>query len=317
MLEITKTEGATLTTTQNSDIWSAYLAELDASDKTRATYEKALRAYRAYLTERGLSPLEVTREAVIAYRDALKAERKPATVNAYLSAVRSFYRWTESRRIYPNVAANVKGVKTSGRSAKQSLTLEQARRLSGIKHEGLAGLRDRAMVNLMLRRGLRTIEVSRANIGDIRQAGGRAVLYVQGKGYSDKGEFVVLSDELVTQIYAYLEARGESDPAAPLFASTSNNNRGGRLTTNSISVAAKRAMAEAGIAGAGFTAHSLRHTAVTFSLLGGATVQEAQAMARHANISTTMIYAHNIDRLEAKGERAADSYLDGAMEQIA
>jgi integrase len=44
------------------------------------------------------------------------------------------------------------------------------------------------------------------------------------------------------------------------------------------------------------TAHSLRHTAVTLSLLGGKSLQEVQQFARHTNIATTQIYAHNLDR---------------------
>lgn len=81
------------------------------------------------------------------------------------------------------------------------------------------------------------------------------------------------------------------------------------MTTRSISRIAKKLMGEAGIDSPRITAHSLRHTAVTFALLGGASVQDVQQMARHADISTTMIYAHNLDRMSAKAERAADAYL--------
>jgi integrase len=58
------------------------------------------------------------------------------------------------------------------------------------------------------------------------------------------------------------------------------------------------------------TAHSLRHTAITLALVGGATVQQAQAMARHANINTTMIYAHNLERMDRAAEDALSGLLD-------
>ena len=58
------------------------------------------------------------------------------------------------------------------------------------------------------------------------------------------------------------------------------------------------------------TAHSLRHTAITFSLLGGASVQEAMHLARHKSIETTLRYAHNIDRIKNAPERRIDSYID-------
>ena len=86
-------------------------------------------------------------------------------------------------------------------------------------------------------------------------------------------------------------------------------NRGGRMTTRSISRIAKQAMREQGIDSPRLTAHSMRHTAVTLALLGGATVQETQAMARHASVTTTMRYAHNLDRAEAKAEHSVDAVL--------
>ena len=59
---------------------------------------------------------------------------------------------------------------------------------------------------------------------------------------------------------------------------------------------------EAGYNSEKLTAHSLRHTAVTLSLLGGNTLQEVQQFARHTDISTTQIYAHNLDRAKNKCE---------------
>lgn len=58
---------------------------------------------------------------------------------------------------------------------------------------------------------------------------------------------------------------------------------------------------------------SLRHTSVTYALLGGATVEETQKMARHADISTTMVYAHHVDRIRSNAEAKTSSYLDEAL----
>ena len=295
------------------DIWEAYLAQVDGTDRTRSTYRAGIRRFSSWLAERGLGALEADRSTILAYRQSMEEEGlKPSTINTYLSAVRGFYRWTDAEKIFPNVADGVRGEKQADGGARDALTLDQARRV--LADEGatdVKGLRDRAMVNLMLRRGLRTVEVARADIGDIRQRGGEAVLYVQGKGYSDKSAFVVLGDEALQPIYDYLDARGEHDPAAPLFASCSHRDEGGRMSTRSISRVVKERMEACGLSSARLTAHSLRHTAVTFSLLGGASLQEAQAMARHSNIQTTMIYAHNLDRMKAGGEHAVDQLLEG------
>lgn len=293
------------------DVWTAYLTELDSSEKTRASYERALRVFSSWLEAHGLEPFQATRETIINYRDSLKDNHRAATVNAYLTAVRSFYTWTETRRIYPNVAQGIKGERMNSRSPKEALTKEQAERLLQAPEEAqdVARARDYAIVNLMTRRGLRTCEVARADVGDIRQVNGKAVLYVQGKGFSSKGDFVVLGEECLKPINAYLMARGKVEDSEPLFTAVGNRNGGGRMSTRSISRIAKQSMSAAGINSPRLTAHSLRHTAVTFALLGGATPQEVQAMARHADISTTMIYAHNLERTEAKAECAADAYL--------
>lgn len=293
------------------DVWTAYLTELDSSEKTRASYERALRVFSSWLEAQGLEPFQATRETIINYRDSLKDNHRAATVNAYLTAVRSFYAWTETRRIYPNVAQGIKGERMNSRSPKEALTKEQAERLLQAPEEAqdVARARDYAIINLMTRRGLRTCEVARADVGDIRQVNGKAVLYVQGKGFSSKGDFVVLGEECLEPINAYLMARGKVEDSEPLFTAVGNRNSGGRMSTRSISRIAKQSMSAAGINSPRLTAHSLRHTAVTFALLGGATPQEVQAMARHADISTTMIYAHNLERTEAKAECAADAYL--------
>lgn len=292
------------------DLYELFERELDASEKTRATYARSLRQWRRFLEARGETEAEATRETVLAYRDELQeAGKSAATVNAYLTAVRALYAWLEARKIYPNVAAGIKGQRRNPNSPKDALTREQAARLLDKQPETLQEKRDYALVNLLLRRGLRTVEAARANIGDVRQVNGQAVLYVQGKGYADKGDFVVLNEACLVPLYAYLEARGEKDPSAPLFAGIGNRNKGGRMSTRAISRLVKEAMQREGISSANLTAHSLRHTAVTFALLGGASVQEAQAMARHRNISTTLIYAHNLDRMDAAAEHALDAYL--------
>ena len=90
--------------------------------------------------------------------------------------------------------------------------------------------------------------------------------------------------------------RGTTDETEPLFTSLSNHNRGERLTTRSISGIVKSRLKKAGYNSSRLTAHSLRHTAVTLSLLAGKNLAEVQQFARHINISTTMIYNHALDK---------------------
>ena len=312
MNEIQQVNADLRQTDNDGRIIEAFLHQLDAAEKTRATYERSLRAWRSYLAETGESIMTSTRRTVLAYKTSLEAAKKAATVNAYLSAVRSLYAFLEAEGIKPNIAASVKGVRRSAASPKDALTIAQARELLADKPgEGatVEQLRDYAILNLLTRRGLRTVEAVRANIGDIRQVNGEAVLYVQGKGYSDKSDFVILNQACLGPLYAYLEARGCRDPEAPLFAGIGNRNQGGRMTTRTVSRIVKEAFKLHGIEAASLTAHSLRHTAVTLALLADAPLQEVQAMARHKSINTTMIYAHNLNRMRAGAEHAIDGLL--------
>lgn len=288
---------------------AAFLAELDATEKTRTTYERALRQYASWMEHEGVTLDHATVATVQAYKRCLVASKSTNTTRTYLVAVRSLHRWIHERTGYPDVAKGVKGPKRSAAQAKDALSVTQAKDLLAAPAEGETAKRDKAMVALMMLRGLRTVEIVRADVGDLRQMAGKAVLYVQGKGHADKDDFVVLDGEAERLLRDYLRTRGHVELDAPLFAATGNRNRGGRMTTRSVSRIAKEAMREQGLDSPRLTAHSLRHTAVTLSLVAGATVQEAQAMARHASVSTTMVYAHNLDKLDGRAESALDELL--------
>lgn len=281
----------------SADLFSRFISFLDAKPKTVETYTRALRQLFNYLSLNG-SLQNPTRDDIIAFREELKASgHKPTTVTNYINATRLFFQWTEQEGLYPNIAAHIKGAKLDRDFKKGYLTSRQVKAvLEKVERDSLHGLRDYAMLVLMVTGGLRTIEVSRANIGDLRTAGDNTVLYVQGKGRDEKTEYIKIDAKVEEALRYYLKARGENNPEAPLFASLSNNSRGQRMTTRAISGVVKEHLREAGYDSDKLTAHSLRHTAVTLSLLAGKDITEVQQFARHANIATTMVYNHALDK---------------------
>lgn len=281
----------------SADLFSRFISFLDAKPKTVETYTRALRQLYNYLLLNG-SLQNPTRDDIIAFREELKASgHKPTTVTNYINATRLFFQWTEQEGLYPNIAAHIKGAKLDRDFKKSYLTSRQVKAvLEKVERDSLHGLRDYAMLVLMVTGGLRTIEVSRANIGDLRTAGDNTVLYVQGKGRDEKTEYIKIDAKVEDALRYYLKARGENNPEAPLFASLSNNSRGQRMTTRAISGVVKEHLREAGYDSDKLTAHSLRHTAVTLSLLAGRDITEVQQFARHANIATTMVYNHALDK---------------------
>jgi len=92
----------------------------------------------------------------------------------------------------------------------------------------------------------------------------------------------------------------------PLFASTSNRNSGGRLTTRTIRGLVKKQLRGIGLDDSRKSAHSLRHTFATLALSNGAPVTQVQEAMRHKDISTTMVYVHLMNRLKNAAERYVD-----------
>jgi len=278
--------------------WTSYL---DAKPRTIDAYTRNVKSFMLYLSQRGIT--QPQRTDIIAYRDTLKLNLKPATVQAYLQAVKLFFQWTAQEGLYPNVSERIKGATIDAGYKKDCLTTNQiSKLLSGVSRSDLKGKRDYAMLTLMITGGLRTIEVARANVEDLRTVSDFTALYLQGKGHEEKTDYVKVAREVEDAIRDYLKTRGKAAAKEPLFSSTSNRNGGGRMTTRSISRIAKERLLGAGLDSDRLTAHSLRHTAATLNLLNGATVEETMQLLRHGSINTTLIYAHALERANNNSE---------------
>ncbi|WP_407567762.1 tyrosine-type recombinase/integrase (plasmid) [Limosilactobacillus fermentum] len=297
--------------TQNrqEQLFNRFVAFIDASPNTVRTYKTSLKQWFNYLYHQNV--VNPTMDTVRNYRQYLKdTGKKPTTIQNYIIAVKQFFKWTEDEGLYPNIAKHIKGVKISHEHKKDYLTSAQARHvLLTINRDSLKGKRDYAMLALMLTMGLRTVEVSRANVDDIRTQGDAVVLYVQGKGHVEKDAPVRMPGHVESAIREYLKARGAIASGTPLFASTSHNNQGKRMTTRSISGIVKQSFINAGYDSPRLTAHSTRHTSATLNLLNGATLQETQQLLRHVNLQTTEIYAHNLNAIKNKSSQRVDNAI--------
>jgi len=284
-----------------------FIEAQDVSESSRSTYRRELRQFVKWLEQTGRSKRmdQLTRQDILAYKqDLFSSGRSSYTVSGYLVAVRRLYEWLEAEKVYPNIAAGVKGAKKAKGFRRDCLTPSQIREaLDSIDETTAEGRRDYALLNLLARTGLRTVEISRARVQDLRQEAGEAVLWVQGKGRESRDDFVLLVDDTLRPLRDWLASRGPLADTAPLFCSLSPKNYGQALTTRSISRIVKETFRRIGLDDGRLTAHSLRHTAVTLAIKGGASLPQAQAMARHTDPKTTMVYFHNVDRVEAGAER--------------
>lgn len=307
-MELIQVNTDVTTTLKVENLIDAFIADQDTKQSSKRLYKRTLKQYFNYVEKTALQLNSITRANILNYKDSLlNSGLSSLTVGSYLTVVRKFYEWTEANKIYPNVA---KGIKTPNRKQqfkKQPLQPKQAREL--LKHIKSTNKRDYAIINLLLRTGLRTIEVVRANIEDITFKGSQRVLLVHGKGRNEKDNFVVLTDKAFKPIESYLEERGRVNSLEPLFTSTSNNSKGERLSTRTISYIAKEALKAIGLDNKSFTAHSLRHTTAVNILRAGGSLEMAQFTLRHTNPATTQIYTATLNeerRLAHSGEALID-----------
>lgn len=294
------------------DLVQSFLRDQDVKSSSKATYERCLRQFVAWLESTGRieSLADLQRDDLLEYKeDLLQRGRSAYTISLYMTAVRKLFQWLESKKLYPDVAKGVKGAKKPRGHRKDVLSPEEIKKaLEAIDRTTLAGLRDYALLNLLARTGLRTVEVARAKVGDIRQEPGlqrgERVLWIQGKGRDTADEFVVLTKNTLAPLQEYLQVRARNSQEAPLFSSESDRNYMEALSTRTLSRIVKDSLRRSGLDSSRLTAHSMRHTAITLAILGGASPQQAQAMARHTDIKVTLGYFHNLSRVEAAAERA-------------
>lgn len=295
----------------SAKVISSFIDFLDVSALTVKAYRAGISQLLIYLRNEGITTPK--RENILDFKKYLiDSGRKPSTVALYLSAVRRFFAWCEAEGLYPNITAGIKSPKQERGHKRDAFSADELREIiTSIPRQTVEDKRNFALFTLITACGLRTCEIARANVGDIHRIAGVLVLSVQGKGRASKDAFVKLTPTVEKAITEYLSARGAVAENEPLFVSCSRRNFGRRLTTRTISQVCKNAMKAAGFDSRRLTAHSLRHSAVTLALMAGMSLQETQAFARHANIATTTIYAHDVNRLKSLCEAAITSAIFG------
>ncbi len=300
---------ATVSPQRIEELVDRFIASQDVKESSKLLYRRTLKQYFNWVESKSYLLSEIARPQLLEYKEELLSSGMSSlTVGSYITSVRRFYEWTEANKYYPNVAKGIKTPKRKQQFKKQPLLPDQATALLSYYKD--KALRDYAIVNLLLRTGLRTIEVIRANVEDITFKGSQRVLLVQGKGRDERDNFVLLTDKAYQPIAEYLATRGNVNSSEPLFTSTSNNSKGERLSTRTISKIAKEGLKAIGLDERSFTAHSLRHTTAVNILRAGGSLETAQFTLRHSNPATTQIYTATLNeerRLQNSGEALIDS----------
>jgi site-specific recombinase XerD len=218
-------------------------------------------------------------------------ELQKTTQNYHLIALRSFLKFCSKRDIPTLNPTKVELAKTVRKQVTFLTPEELARLFEQPDISTPAGLRDRAILELLFSSGLRVSELVSLNRDHINIK--RREFMVRGKGQKDRPIFI--SPEAAKWLMQYMDQR--KDNVKPLFIRYSGQKKVDlsgnyhRLTVRSVQRLVARYATLAGITKK-VSPHSLRHSFATDLLMNGADLRSVQEMLGHSNIATTQIYTH-------------------------
>lgn len=284
------------TTLKISELIKHFLADQDVRDNSRKLYQSHITQFFLWCSRNSLDGRSLTRSNIVKFKDDMLGKLALATVESKMVVVKKFFSWCEENEYYTDIARRVKLPRMKKRFKKEALNIKQVESLlSVINTTTFIGLRDYAMINLMLRSGLRCIEVSRLDIEDIQEIEGQFVLKIQGKGRLEKDDLVVLTDKALDAINDYLIVRKQLKDGQPLFINMHKHWFGSRITTTNMSCIIKKYLIKAGMDSPNITAHSLRHTAGVLLLEAGEDLYSVQLFLRHTSPKITEVYLKSIE----------------------
>lgn len=268
-------------------------AERGRAPSTIAAYRRDLRAYAAYLRERGRT-LDTARPDdvdgfVVAMRDAGLA---PTTAARRLVAVRTLHRFLLDEDLATSdPVADVEAPSVPRGLPKALSEDEVGRLLSVVVGDDAVARRDRAILEVLYGTGVRVSELVGLSLGDVDLVAAR--MRVFGKG--SKERVVPIGRHAGLALEAWLDEPGRPALAPARWRRRGDaeavflNARGGRLTRQGAWTVVARHGAAAGL-GDRLTPHVLRHSCATHMVDHGADLRIVQELLGHASVSTTQVY---------------------------
>jgi site-specific recombinase XerD len=281
--------------------WEFFAANI-RNQNTRGAYMQAVRQFFTWCEQRGIDQLSQIEPLVIAgFIEDLQHECSAPTVKQRLAAVRMLFDWFVVNQVVPaNPASSVRGPKHVVKKGKTPvLTAGEARELlDSTDTTTVVGLRDRALIGVMVYSFARVSATVGMRVEDYYRSGKRWWLRLHEKG----GKFHEVPAHHNAEAYldAYIEAAGiADDKKGPLFRTALGKTR---LLTNSpmsrndaLRMIKRRARA-AGLSEK-VCCHTFRATGITAYLQNGGTVEKAQAIAAHESPRTTKLYDRTVDEI--------------------
>ncbi|MEI8143318.1 MAG: site-specific tyrosine recombinase/integron integrase [Candidatus Berkelbacteria bacterium] len=246
-----------------------------------------------------IMPSDLTQEVIREYRlhvNRLKDQKgemlKKSTQNYHMLAVRAYLRYLAYRGIVTVSPEKVTVAKADEREI-SFLEGDEINQILAMPAADEAGLRDKALLDLLFSTGLRVSELVSLNVEDLNFE--RDEIAVLGKG--KKFRVVFLSESAKKALADFLATRGYEPEGfsklaeVPLFISSQHS----RLSVRSVERLVHKYAKKAGITKK-VTPHTLRHSFATDLLINGADIRSVQSMLGHSSITTTQVYTHVTDQ---------------------
>ena len=289
-----------------------FLSEVDCKPNTIANYRLTLGLWVEWMTINA-NIKDPSKANLLGYREYLKKEHKVSTIDSYMASLRLFFAYLSAKNIHPNISLGIKRLKKSDDHTRGYLNEAQVKELLTIMpKDTLINKRNYAIVNLMVRTGIRCVEVITLNYVDYIKGIAGFDIKIQRKGRNEKDATIHMTQSIANPINDYLRDRDMIMANDPLFARCGQC-AGQRITTKTISHIVMDSFKMIGVVNPDMTAHSLRHTAAMCAVRAGASPYEVQQMLGHKNPSTTMIYIRALER-ENREAASAINYLDKAFQ---
>jgi integrase/recombinase XerD len=207
------------------------------------------------------------------------------TAKLVVTHLRSFLRFLHVRGLCGPLAAAVPAVAghRHARLPKHIPWEEACRLLESSDLQSRAGLRDRAVLLLLVRLALRAGEVATLELDDIHWV--RGAIFVRGKG--PRHGWLPLPEDVGAALARYLEVERPATTSRRLFVKSIAPHGG--FCSSTVGAVVKRACQRAGLPRR--SPHQLRHTAATRMLRRGASLHAVAEALRHRSVDTTAIYA--------------------------
>jgi integrase/recombinase XerD len=270
------------------------LVERGLSRNTHDAYRRDLAKYVGFCAGRGVrAAADVDEDTVTSFVASIAVPRaggaappRPATVVRAVSAIRAFHRYCLSEgEAIRDPTAGVVRPKLPRRLPRPLPVDEMGRLLDAPDRASPAGLRDRAVLELLYGAGVRVSELVGLDVDDADLDG--ASVRVLGKGGKERD--VPIGRYAVDALGSYLRRARPALATARSGAALFLNQRGGRLTRQGVTLVLSRSARLAGIQRS-LSPHTLRHSFATHLLEGGADVRVVQELLGHASVATTQVY---------------------------